>query len=217
MRRPITRRRQVAPTEMGWMWLNGLVRSLRKRPGRGHWRYGSRVGLCSPGMLCILPSWDAVWSTIHNVVSRVGGGRENQAYPAWLHNMARWGQIAIYTSTGVLALYAGYALWVWRKYVRDWLPAVREERLQGGCVLEVLIPTGSKADARAAADMFGQLWNFLSDMARAGSAFGSNSQRTGPVGIGKSGKAEAERLALSFEMGTLIPTGKLGSTSGARR
>ena len=151
-------------------------------------------------------SWEAVWGTLHNVVLSTRNGRQDQGGLDWLQNMARWGQIALYTSTGVLALYAGYAAWVWRKYVHDWLPTVREERLQGGCVLEILIPTGSKADARAAADMFGQLWNLLSDIARLGAI--GNSQRRGPVGIGK---VEAERLALSFEIWSTPHTdGKVG-------
>jgi hypothetical protein len=92
----------------------------------------------------------------------------------------------------VLALYVIYCMWVWWRYTNAWMPKVRWERLQGGHVLEVLIPAGSKADARAAADMFGQLWNLLSNMAEGGS---------GPA------KMEAERLALSLEMWSTPDTG----------
>ncbi len=206
MRRSPTRRRQVVATEAWWMWLGKILRSMRSRPLA--WLVAIWLtGWAFFAWHMVHPSsWETLWGILQKGITPQPA---IQGQIGWLDELGRWGQIALYASTGALALYAGYTLWVWRKYVRDWMPAVREERLREGCVLEVLIPTGSKADARAAADLFGQLWNLLSNTARAG--FAGNSLRTRTVGTGRARKMEAERLALSFEIWSTPRTeGKVG-------
>lgn len=216
MRRMSTTSKSTASPEATWMWFDVLLRSMRCRP------IAWLLGIWLAGWALIAwhalhpSSWEIAWGALHNAANAASPprtGREGQDGLTWLHELGRWGQIVLYASTGALSLYVGYALWVWRRYTRDWIWEAREERLQGGCVLEVLVPTGSKADARAAADMFGQLWTFLSDLSRSsrgnhgsrgsntsGNASSTvNSDRSMKVGSG-TGKVEAERLALSLEM-----------------
>ena len=187
-------------TEAWWALLTAILKSMRNRP------VAWLVGVWLSGWVLFawhtihLASWNAVWGTVNNVLARAHSGQpaNGQASSPWLHEVARWGQIALYMSTGILVLYATYAMWVWWRYMCVGMPKVREERLRGGRVLEVLIPRGSMADARASADMFGQLWNLLGDMAVANGSFGLK-------------KMGAEQLALSLEMWSTPHTGgKIG-------
>ncbi len=202
MRRMSTRNRSAETTKAWWLLLTALLRSMRSRPLP--WLLA--IWLCGWALFtwhAVHPSsWGAVWSALHNTINAVSparNGGKGQGVIDWLYELGRWGQLALYTSTSLLALYVSNALWVWRAYAHDWIWDVREERLRGGCVLEVLVPTGSKADARAAADMFGQLWNFLSGLSGGGAK------------VGKAQKVEAERLALSLEIWSTPQTdGKVG-------
>ena len=147
---------------------------------------------------------------LHRAVPTPRTGRDVQTTFTWLHEVERWGQAGLHISTAVLAVYAACALWVWRRYSSHQLPAMREERFRSGCVLEVIVPAGSKADARAASDMLGQMWDLLNGTSReAHGALETQGQlfRKAP-GIGS---VEAERLAVSLEMwSTPHNDGKVG-------
>lgn len=190
--------RSDSTTEAWWAVLTAIVKSMRERPLA--WLAGLWVcGWALFGWHAIHPaSWDTVWGAVNSFLWRAQNSGEqvynSQGTVPWLQEVARWGQAVLYSSTGLLALYAGYASWVWWRYVYAWVPEVRRERLRGGRTLEVLIPMGSKADARAAADMFGQLWNLLAEIAGASGGFGPK-------------KMGAERLALSLEMWSTPHTG----------
>ncbi len=195
-------RRSTTETEAWQAVLVTLIRSMRERPLA--WLLA--IWLIGWGLVAWHainpPSWDAVWAALNNVLSpsQFRHPGEGPVVGTWLHEIARWGQVALYASTAILALYVSYALWVWHKYKHTLMPEVREERLQRGRVLEVLVPRGSKSDARASADMFGQLWNLLSDMAQARASGGFGSAKMG-----------AERLALGLEMWVTPETsGKVG-------
>jgi hypothetical protein len=211
--------------EAWWLLLTAILKSMRNRPRA--WLLAA--WLCGWALFAWhalhSTSWDAVWSTLHNAVSPAGHGDESQGQGQggidWLYELGRWGQLALYTSTALLAMYTSYALWVWRAYTHGGMWDAREERLQGGGVLEVLVPTGSKADARAASDMFGQLWNLLSGLSRGGTAGGNLGGKNAFIsGFGKGGKVwklgkvrdvGAERLALSLEIWSTPHTdGKVG-------
>ncbi len=201
-----TRNRSSVGTEVWWVWLTAILKSMRSRPG-GWLMSIWLAGWALFAWHAMYPtSWEAVWGALHNAVSPARTGSDGQGRLSWLYDLGRWGQIALYISTSLLALYVSYALWVWRRYARDWMHRAREERLRGGSALQVIVPPGSKADARAASDMFAQLWNFLSGLSQRGTADGYLGARTG--GLGKVG---AERLALSLEMWSTPHTdGKVG-------
>lgn len=180
-------------TDATWVALGRLLKSIRSRPVV--WLLA--IWLAGWGLYAwhiVHPiSWDTLWATLQSAAGAMRNDRVHKTGFAWLHELGRWGQVGLYTSTAMLALYSGFALWVWRRYMSSLLPAVREERLRGGSVLEVIVPAGSKADARAAADMLGHLCNFLRDLSSTG----------GPGAHGKfpgTGSVEAERLAVSLEM-----------------
>jgi hypothetical protein len=198
-----TSKRPTDTTEAWWTVLTAILKSMKNRPIA--WLLGEWLsGWALFAWHAIHPaSWDTVWAIVNSALARAQDGGvqppDPQAGVTWLQEVARWGQIALFFSTGLLALYAGYALWVWWRYTNTWMPEVRVERLRGGRVrrvLEVLIPMGSKADGRAAADMYGQLRNFLTEMADGG--FGAR-------------KMGAERTALSLEIwSTPATAGKVG-------
>ena len=183
--------RSDSTTEAWWAVLTAILKSMRDRPLA--WLAGLWVcGWALFGWHAIhAASWDTVWGAVNSFLWRTQNSGKQvydpQGTVPWLQEVARWGQAVLYSSTGLLALYAAYAIGVWWRYMYAWVPEVHRERLRGGRTLEVLIPRDSKADARAAADMFGQLWNLLAEMAGA----------VGGVGPKKMG---AERLALSLEM-----------------
>lgn len=185
-------------TEAWWAVLTAILKSVRDRPLA--WLAGLWIcGWVLFGWHAIHPaSWDSAWGAVNSFLWRAQNSGEQvydpQGTVPWLQEVARWGQAVLYASTGLLALYVAYAIGVWWRYVYAWVPEVRRERLRGGRTLEVLIPMGSKADARAAADMFGQLWNLLTEMAGASGGFGPK-------------KMGAERLALSLEMWSTPHTG----------
>jgi hypothetical protein len=166
-----TRNRSDGTPEVWWALLTAILKSMRNRPLAwltGFWLCGWALVVWQ----AVHPaSWDLVWGLVNSILRQTerGGGQPFSpgASVAWLQEVARWGQTVLFVSTGLLALYASYGLLLWWRYMHAWLPKVREERLRGGRVLEVLIPRGSKADARAAAGMLGQLWNLLSDVAGA--------------------------------------------------
>jgi hypothetical protein len=192
------RNRSGNTTEAWWALLTAILKSMRDRPFA--WLAG--VWLCGWALIAwhaIHPaSWEGVWSTVNSVVTRAQNGDVQPTNPqgsiTWLQEVAKWGQSVLFISTGLLALYTCYALWVWWRYMHVWMPQVHEERLREGRTLEVLIPRESKSDARAAADMLDHLWNLLSETAQAGRGFG-------PRRMG------AEQQALSFEMWSTPHTG----------
>ncbi len=191
-------------TETAWLALSRLLKSIHSRPVvwlLSIWLAGWALfawHIVHPS------SWEAVWDTLHHAVRPSLAGSNAQSVYSWLRRIVEWGEVGMYASTTLLALYMGCALSVWWRYRYRWLPAVREARLRSGCVLEVIVPTGSKADARAASDMLGQLWNLLSSMSR-----GTSSQAY--MKILRMGDVEAERLALSLEMwSTPHNDGKVG-------
>ena len=193
-----TRNRSDNTSDAWWAMLTAILKSMRDRPVA--WLVG--MWLCGWALVAwrVLhsASWDGVWGTVNSVLVQGQNGGVQPLSPqegvTWLHEVATWGQTALYISTGLLALYTCYALWVWWRYMHAWMPEVREERLRGGRLLEVLIPRGSKADARAAADMLEHLRNLLSEAALADRGFG----------LGRMG---AERQALSLEMWSTPHTG----------
>lgn len=192
----------------GGMWsllLERVLRSMWSAPAA--WLLGLwLVGWALFGWQAMHPaSWETTWDAIYRALApgqegRTGGARQADHWaPVWLDGVGRWGIVALFVSTAALALYVSYALWVWHRYTRNWAWIGRAERLKGGYMLEVLIPAGSKADARASADMFGQLWNLLASLSRPS------------TGQGPGGKVTAERCALSFEMWSTAHTdGKVG-------
>src|SRR5438445_478196 len=126
-----TRGRSVAASEARWIWLAALLKSIRNRPIAWLlmiWLVG--WALCAWHALH-LASWETVWDTLYRAASLARAGHEGQASLSWLRELGRWGQIALYTSTGILALYVGPACWVWRRYTSDWMWTLREERVQG--------------------------------------------------------------------------------------
>lgn len=216
-----TKHKQSGTTSTSSAMLTGILHSMQNRPMA--WLMSVwAVGWAIFAWHFIHPaSWDAAWGALNRAVSpaRHINGASEPAAVRWLREIGKWGQVSLYSSSTVLALYVCYALWVWRQYKHVWMPRVRMERLHGGQVLEVIIPTGSKADARAAADMFGQIGKLLGDRARAGGSRGSG--RIGRPGNSKPlipnrsrlqpDNLEAERLALSLEMwNTPYSGGKVG-------
>jgi hypothetical protein len=187
-----------------WAVLGSLLKSIRRRPLA--WLLA--IWLAGWGLYTwhiVHPtSWDTLWATLQSAAEAMRNERHSPTDLAWLHELGRWGQVGLYTSTAILAFYSGFAIWVWRLYTSSLLPAVREDRFREGNVLEVIVPTGSKADARAAADMLGQLCNFLRDLSSSGGR-GVHSKFPG------TGSVEAERLAVSLEMwSTPHNDGKVG-------
>jgi hypothetical protein len=189
--------RSATTTDAAWVALDRMLRSIRRRPLAwllAIWLAGWAVyawHIVHPS------SWETLWATLQSAAGAAGimrSGRDQQTAFAWLHELGKWGQVGLYASTAMLALYSGFALWVWRRYTGALVPAVREERFRGGSVLEVIVPSGSKADARAAADMLGQLCNYLRDLSR-GETPGTHHRR-----LPGTGSLEPERLALSLEM-----------------
>jgi hypothetical protein len=193
-----TRNKSDGTTEMWWALLTAILKSMRNRPLA--WLVG--VWLCCWALFAwhtVHPaSWDGVWGTVNSVLARAQNGGVQPLHPqgslTWLEEVAKWGQTALFISTGLLALYTCYALWAWWRCMHAWLPRVRKERLRRGRTLEVLIPRGSKADAQAVANMLEHLWNLLSEAALTGRGLG-------PRRMG------AERQALSFEMWSTPNTG----------
>lgn len=199
--------RTTQTTEVWWAVLAAIGKSIQNRP------LAWAIAVWAAGWALVLwhvihpVSWDSTFEAVNKIVSParsayVSNDRIPGTSVTWLYEIGKWGQIALYVSSTMLALYICYALWVWWQYKKVWMPGVRLERLRGGQVLEVLIPAGSKADARAAADMFRQIGNLLSDRARTGS---SKVHKLSPNNI------EAERLAVSLEMWSTPHTeGKVG-------
>ncbi len=193
-----TRNKSDGTSEMWWALLTAILKSMLNRPLA--WLVG--VWLCGWALFAWhalhSASWDGVWGMVNGSLARAQNSSIQPPNPrgsvTWLEEVAKWGQTALLISTGLLALYICYALWVWWRYAHAWLPRVRKERLQGGRTLEVLIPRGSNADARGVANMLEHLWNLLSEAALAGRGLG-------PKRMG------AERQALSFEMWSTPHTG----------
>src|SRR5438128_9728466 len=115
MRRMSTTSKSTASPEATWMWLDVLLRSMRSRPIA--WLLGIWLaGWALFAWHALHPSsWGAAWGALHNAANAVSPprtGLEGQGGHTWLHELGRWGQVALYASTGALSLYVSYALWV---------------------------------------------------------------------------------------------------------
>src|ERR1700730_11200109 len=106
-----TKNKSLEGTEAWWLLLTAILKSMRSRP---------RVWLLAIWLAgwalfawhVLHPtSWEAVWGALHNAVSPARTGSDGQGWLSWLYELGRWGQIALYTSTALLALYVSYALW----------------------------------------------------------------------------------------------------------
>jgi hypothetical protein len=199
--------------EVAWVILSRVLKSIRNRPAT--WL----ISLWLAGWIIFAwhifhpQSWQAVLNTIHRAISPASGLHKQSAV-TWLDTVGHWAQSALFISTAAIAIYVVYALFVWRQYHSRILPAIREERFRSSCVLEVTLPTGSKADSRAAADMLGELWDLLSNLGSASrTTLGTDLPRTLTKRRSAAGTRdmEAERLAVSLEMWSSTQTdGKVG-------
>lgn len=170
-------------------------------------------------------SWNACWGAVGNVLhldlKHVGKGTQGSqgrspSRANWIDGVSGiWWWVERLSAPICLmgiGLYVGHAVWTYRRYTHVWLPAIREERLYGGGLLEVQAPKDSKADAAVAMQLYGRLWQLLSVEAkrrgiglRAGASSASSAPGSqsipGATRIARiPGSLSGERAALSLEM-----------------
>lgn len=180
--------------EAAWLILGKALKSLRNQPMA--WLTSVWVaGWIVFAWHMIHPhSWQAVLDTVHRTVASQSGSRKPAAF-SWLNAAGHWGEYALYVSSAAFAAYAAYAGWVGHRYRSRQLPEIREERFRGGCVLEITVPTGSKADSRAACDMLAEMWELLCSTGHTRLPSAAPGSRTFGTG-----NMAAERMAVSLEI-----------------